>query len=113
MDIIQTVRENPVVTTGINDVKTYENESKKDEESVIKIVSKVILWTGIIISSILFLIGLFAGYDGILDPDPINWICFFSSISSMLFFILPTWGILTMLSNISTSLKKQNKTDVE
>jgi len=85
---------------------------KGEYERVVKIIGNAIFWVGSVASIILFFVGIFEG-DSILDPEPINLILTFSGLSLFLFVTLPTWGILTMLANISNSLKNPNKKENE
>ena len=85
----------------------------KNNENTVKDIAKAILRIGIITTIVLILAGLFVNQSYGWEIDDINWILVLSGIFSLLLGTLPLWGILTMLSNISTSLKKLNGENVE
>ena len=79
-----------------------EAQNQKNEELTVKMIGKIILVFGIIIALVLVMFGIF-------EDDYTNWYIIFGGIFSLLFFTLPIWAVLTMLSNISISLKNQIK----
>jgi len=84
---------------GIEETEIKKVSKLKSSENTVKIIAKTILIIGIIASIIFIIAGITVDYD-------INWYFVLIGVFSLLFFTLPIWAVLTMLSNISTSLKK-------
>jgi hypothetical protein len=79
-------------------------QNQIQEEKTVRTLGDIILSLGLIISVSLLIL---AGFARIHYGEPYNWILIFVAVySSLMSFTV--WGVLRMLSNISTTLKTKN-----
>ncbi len=83
-----------------------ELENTLKNEKKVKGVANTTLVTGLIASAVLIIVGFAQYNDSYMYGEPVNWMLvltgFFLSLLSLI-----TWGILWMLSEISTTLKNK------